>query len=158
MLLLAVHAATPPSIPDLQDAGEDLITPMGVPLRANLLDNAILPPGTNATIKSFTVGNSPTTHTPGSGPVTLVSPTTGATVGSLQVQPNGDFTFTPAPGYVGPTPTVTYVVASTDGQKDTSALNINVVPGEARACASGVQQHDGMYAALCCACTVGCVK
>jgi hypothetical protein len=103
---------------------------MGTPLKANLLDNAVLPPGTNASIKSFTVAGSPTVYTPGPANITLVNPTTGATAGTLQVLPNGDVTFTPAPGYVGPVPTVVYVVASTDGQTDPSALNIDVVAGE----------------------------
>ena len=104
---------------------------MGSTLKGNLLDNAILPPGTSASIKSFSVAGSSTVYTPGPALITLTNPSTGVIAGTLQVLPNGNFTFIPTPGYVGPAPTVTYVVLSTDGQTDPSALNIDVVPGDA---------------------------
>ena len=44
----------------------------------------------------------------------------------MQVNPDGTYAFTPAPGYVGPVPPVTVSVASTDGQSVTVPLTVSV--------------------------------
>ncbi|OYT86591.1 MAG: hypothetical protein CFE46_17410, partial [Burkholderiales bacterium PBB6] len=55
--------------------------------------------------------------------------TTGGTpVGTLLVNPNGTFTFTPAPDYNGPVPPVTYTVTDGQGGTDTGTLTLVVGP------------------------------
>ena len=94
-----------------------------------MLDNASLPAGTTATITGFTVSGSSTVHAPGA-PISLTSPTTGTLVGTLVVNPDGTYTFTPAPDYVGAVPAIQTNVRSSDGQTVTSALTITVLPSE----------------------------
>ena len=120
-------ATTPAPNTVLSDEGEDIRTPIDTPVSGNLLANAVVPDSTTVSVTSFTVQGVSTPFTPGTVPITLVNPVTGVITGTLVVQPNGDFTFTPASGYVGPVPTVSYTVASSDGQTNPSALNIDVV-------------------------------
>jgi VCBS repeat-containing protein len=49
-------------------------------------------------------------------------------VGTLQINADGTYTFTPAPGYTGPVPQVTYTLSNGSGSVDTSTLAINVTP------------------------------
>jgi len=125
----------------LSDEGEDIRTPINSPVSGNLLDNAVVPPGTTATVDSFTVEGVDPPFVPGTGPITLVNPVTGVPTGMLDLLPNGTFTFVPEPGYVGPVPTVTYTVAGSDGQTNPSAINIDVevpsIVGEAAGRAAG---------------------
>jgi hypothetical protein len=46
----------------------------------------------------------------------------------MQVNPDGSYVFTPAPGYVGPVPTTTVTVASSDGQSVEVPLTVSVNP------------------------------
>ena len=59
----------------------------------------------------------------------IVDPATGTVTGTLVVKPDGSYTFTPAPGYVGPVPTINVYEKRSDGQTLTSSLNIDVTPG-----------------------------
>jgi hypothetical protein len=45
------------------------------------------------------------------------------------VKPNGDVTFTPATGFAGQVPPISYMVKSSDGQVNPSVLDITVLPG-----------------------------
>ena len=49
--------------------------------------------------------------------------------GTWQVGDDGFVTFTPAPGYVGTTPPVTYRITDANGQTDTADLSVTVRPG-----------------------------
>ncbi len=48
--------------------------------------------------------------------------------GSLQLNANGDFTFTPAVNWSGTLPTVTYTISDGQGGNSSAALNITVAP------------------------------
>ena len=72
------------------------------------------------TVTSFTVAGVPGTFTPGQNAAI-------PGVGTLVIQPNGDYTFTPALNFTGPAPLVTYT--ATDGTAPVSStLTINVTP------------------------------
>ncbi len=61
------------------------------------------------------------------GVATPINSAAGNLIGTLTLNANGTYTFTPAPDYNGPVPAVSYT--ATDGTRtDTSALNINVTP------------------------------
>lgn len=108
---------------------ESRTTPMNTRTSGNLLANSVPPLGATVAVINFTVRGVTGVSTPGNI-VQLVNPDTGVATGSLLIQSSGSFVFTPAPGYVGPVPTVYYNVRSSDGQIEHSALNIDVLPGK----------------------------
>jgi hypothetical protein len=73
-------------------------------------------------------------YTPGPTPVTVTDPITGKVTGTIVMLPDGTTTFTPAPGFTGPVPAISYTVTSSDGQVSPSALDITVLPGEGADC------------------------
>ncbi len=103
-------------------------TAPGVPASGNLLTGTTVPPGATLTVTGITLPGSNTPNTPGTGPVAVVDPATGAVTGTLDVKADGSFTFLPAPGYTGPVPTVTITVSSSDGQSKTVPLSLVVAP------------------------------
>lgn len=111
----------------LADASESVTTTPNDPVTTNVLASTRLPPGTTASVVGFTLQGSSTVYTPSSTPVPVTDPVTGVFTGSIEVAPDGTVTFTPAPGYIGPVPAVTYTVASSDGQINRSTLTIDVV-------------------------------
>ena len=113
----------------LTDGSDSGTVAPGTTLTLNVLDNAVAPAGTNIGIASFTLPGSTTVYTPGPKPVTVTNPATGATAGTVVVQPDGTITFTPAKGYTGQVPPITYTVASSDGQTTVSALSLTVQSG-----------------------------
>ena len=116
--------------PMLRDGNEDRVIPAGTPsVTLNLLDNVTPPPGTTVAITSFTLPGSTTVYPVGPNPVTVTDPTTGRTAGTVAVQADGTATFTPAPGFSGQAPPVTYTVVSSDGQTSPGALTVTVQPG-----------------------------
>ena len=104
----------------------DTTTP-GEPATGNLLDSATVPPGTTATVTGFSVPGSDTIYPAGST-VPVVDPVTGTVTGTMQVNPDGSYVFTPAPGFTGPVPTVEALVSSSDGQSAQVPLTITVNP------------------------------
>lgn len=117
--------------PVLTDASETQSVPAGSgPLTLNLLDNTVPPPGTTASVTSFTLPGSSVVHTPGPTPVTVTDPVTGKVAGTIVVLAGGNATFTPAPGFTGPVPAISYTVTSSDGQVSPGALDVTVLPGE----------------------------
>jgi hypothetical protein len=116
--------------PQLLDNNEELTTPANTPVTTNVLANVVPPPGTTAGVTSFMLPGSTQVYPAGPGSVAVRDPANPATIiGSLVMQPNGTATFTPANGFTGPVPQVTYTVTSSDGQTNPSALNIDVAPG-----------------------------
>ncbi len=91
------------------------------PATGNVLGNDSDPDGDTLTVTQFTI--------PGVGTTTAGSTATITGVGTLVIQTNGDFTFTPAPGYNGPVPTATYAISDGNGGTDTANLSFaNVTP------------------------------
>ena len=133
-------AASPLIVPPL--SGNATSTAPGVPASGNLLAGATVPPGATLAVTGITLPGSSTPIAPGTGPVTLVDPVTGAVTGTLDVKADGSFTFLPAPGYTGPVPAVTVTVSSSDGQSTTVPLSLVVAPllldaSESRTLAAG---------------------
>jgi hypothetical protein len=98
-----------------------------VPATGNVLDNVTSPPGTNETVTGFSVPGSDTVYPAGST-VPVADPVTGLVTGTMQVNPDGSYVFTPAPGFTGPVPAVTVDVSSSDGQSIEVPLTITVNP------------------------------
>jgi CshA-type fibril repeat protein len=116
--------------PMLRDGNEEHVIPAGTPsVTLNLLDNVSPPPGTTVAITSFTLPGSTKVYPVGLTPVTVTDPTTGRTAGTVAVQADGTATFTPASGFTGQAPPVTYTVVSSDGQTSPGALSVTVQPG-----------------------------
>ena len=142
------------------DRGETPSVPAGstTPTSGNVLANAVVPPGASVTVASFTLPGSSTPLTPSSSPVTVTDPVSGKTAGSLVLRPDGSFSFTPAPGYSGSVPPVTYVAACSDGRRVVSSLSFDVLPsgvsGESIS-ASGVRMAVGSTVSLAVSVAVG---
>ena len=130
-----ILAANPAAGPVFTDAPDTPATPMGQSIAGNVLGNANVPPGQTASVTGFTVAGSSQVYTPGSGPVTLYSPTTGKAIGALTVASNGDYAFDPVDGYMGPAPAINLYSKTSGGQTAVSGLTIDVV---ARECACRV--------------------
>lgn len=108
------------------NAPESAFTPMGVTISGNALSATALPANESATIERFSVGSGGQGYAPGAGPVTLTAPGTGRAVGTLAVHADGNYTFAPTPGYVGPVPFIVLHSRSSDGQTAISALTLEV--------------------------------
>ena len=92
-----------------------------MPLGANsLLANATDGNGDSLTVTAFTV--------PGTGAGTVGTPLAIAGVGSLTINSDGSYSFTPEPNYTGSIPVVTYTVSDSGGLTDTSTLTLTMVP------------------------------
>ncbi|MES2990956.1 MAG: Ig-like domain-containing protein, partial [Pseudomonadota bacterium] len=103
---------TPVSAPDTGTAPED------TPITGNVLTNDTDVDATPLQVSEFVVGG--TTY-PAGTPATLPG------VGTLVIQPDGSYTFTPVANYNGPVPVATYT--ATDGTlTSTSTLTLTVTP------------------------------
>ncbi|KIQ25679.1 hypothetical protein RT97_23645, partial [Variovorax paradoxus] len=99
------------------DASETVTTNEDTPLTGSVLTGTTSVDGP-VTVTGFTVAGDATTYTAGQ-----TATITG--VGTLVINANGSYTFTPAANYNGPVPVVTYSL--TDGSSgDTSTLTISV--------------------------------
>src|SRR6202008_3676130 len=74
------------------------------------------------TLTGFAVAGVPGTQVPGA--------TVTVTGGSITVEADGDYTFTPAAHWNGTFPVVTYTVADADGDTNSSTLTITVTPAD----------------------------
>lgn len=92
-----------------------------------MLNTATVPAGTTAIVTGFSVPGSNTIYPAGST-VSLTDPATGTVTGTIVVNPGGSYVFTPALNFVGPAPTVTVSVSSSDGQSVQAPLTIVVNP------------------------------
>ncbi|WP_270658708.1 retention module-containing protein [Aeromonas sp. Y301-2] len=104
----------------LDDLGETTVTLEDTQVSGNLLDNSTNPDGpADASIVSYDWGINIGV------PAGVAATITG--VGTLIINPDGSYTFTPAPNYDGAVPPVNYQV--TDGQDTvTSTLVISITP------------------------------
>ncbi|MCV6594926.1 MAG: cadherin-like domain-containing protein [Silicimonas sp.] len=84
----------------------------------DLLTNASDPDGDTLTITGFTIGG--TNYAPGA--------TASLTEGTLVVNANGSYTFTPAPNFNGSFPQVTYTVEDPSGASTVSTLDLTITP------------------------------
>jgi hypothetical protein len=140
--------------PLLTDASESITVPAGSgPIKVNVLDNAVAPPGTTLNVTSFTLPGSSVVYTPGPTPVTVVDPITGQATGTIVVLPDGTATLAPAAGFSGRAPAITYTVTSSDGQVSPSALDITVLPGERSAHGLLHEQPAGSQSCFICTST-----
>lgn len=149
-----MHAAASGSTTLLTDADNTAVTPSGQRVGGNVLDNASVPPGSKATVVSFSVAGSNQALSPSSGPDIVTDPTTGKAAGTLALQPDGTFTFTPVLSFSGPVPLVSLNIRSSDGQTVTSSLSIIVQPGEgatagAYTCMCAAHAHRCYAADVC---------
>ena len=109
---------TPVNDPPI-DGDETLSVTENNPLSGNLLSNASDPDGDPLSITQFTIG----TDTCTAGQTATIPG-----VGTLTINADGTFTFTPVANYNGPVPEVTYTVSDGKCGTDTSKLNITVTP------------------------------
>jgi large repetitive protein len=99
-----------------------LPTAVNTPVTGNVLTNDSDPNGDPLTVTGFTVSGVPGTFGPGD---TATIPG----VGTLVINQDGSFAFTPVPGYTGPIPSATYTVS--DGSATSSAvLSFAAIPSE----------------------------
>ncbi|MEZ0315910.1 MAG: retention module-containing protein [Methylophilaceae bacterium] len=107
------------------DGNETNTTPEDTPLVVNstngVLANFSDVDGDTGTVVSFTVAGDATVYLAGQ-----TASMTG--VGTLVINANGSYTFTPAVNYNGPVPVATYTVTDGNGGTDTSTLTIDVTP------------------------------
>jgi gliding motility-associated-like protein len=107
---------------DAPVANDDVnTTPEDTPVSGNVLTNDTDVDGNPLTVTQFTIAGVPGTFTAGQ---TATIPG----VGTLVINSNGTYTFTPAPNYNGAVPTATYTVSDGQGGTDTANLNITVTP------------------------------
>ncbi len=106
---------------DFSDANESIsITEDSGTSTGNLLAGTSSPDGP-VSIVSFSIAGQ-------SGPFPLGSPTTIAGIGTLQINSDGSYSFSPAANYNGPVPLISYVVTDGSGANDASTLSITVTP------------------------------
>ncbi|WP_270672189.1 retention module-containing protein [Aeromonas sp. QDB17] len=105
---------------ELADGDETITTIEGEAITGNVLDNTFNPDGPSAAVvRTYTWG--PNQNVSAGQSVTQPG------VGTLVINSDGSFTFTPEPHYDGPVPPVTYVVD--DGRDQvTSTLTITITP------------------------------
>jgi hypothetical protein len=95
-----------------------------------VLADVVAPAGTSVHVTAFTLPGSTTVYPAGTTAVPVVDPASGQTTGTVVVLRNGTIAFTPAAGFAGQVPAITYVVASSDGQTSAGALSLVITTGE----------------------------
>ncbi|XYZ21753.1 retention module-containing protein [Aeromonas hydrophila] len=120
---------------DLADQGENVVVTEDAAVSGNLLDNTVDNDGPQAaTVTGFSWG--------GLANTTLGTPVTLAGVGTLLVNADGSYQFTPATNYDGPVPAVSYTV--TDGTDSVqSILTITIIPVDEPVELAGLQLEGG---------------
>jgi VCBS repeat-containing protein len=81
---------------------------------------------------------------PDTGDVLTISLVTGPANGTLTLNPNGSFSYTPDAGFEGPTDTFTYRATDPGGLSDTATVTINIISQPLRALPDAVQVNEGV--------------
>ncbi len=117
-LTIAITAVndTPVAVND-----DNITTPEDTPINGNVLSNDTDPEGNPITVTQFTIAGITGTFTAGT---TATIPN----VGTVVVNADGTFTFTPVANYNGTVPTITYTIQDSLGGNDTANLNLEVTP------------------------------
>ncbi|MEY4011433.1 MAG: hypothetical protein RIT22_557, partial [Bacteroidota bacterium] len=100
---------------------DNLTTPEDTPISGNVLSNDTDPEGNPITVTQFAIAGITGTFTAGD---TATIPG----VGTIVVNADGTFTFTPVANYNGTVPTITYTIQDSQGGNDTANLNLAVTP------------------------------
>jgi gliding motility-associated-like protein len=100
---------------------DNISTPEDTPITGNVLSNDSDPDGNPITVTQYSIAGV-------TGPFTLGQAKEIPGKGSLLMNADGTFTFTPALNYNGPVPTITYTAADASGGTDTAELNLAVTP------------------------------
>jgi len=96
-------------------------TVLTVPAASGLLTNTTDIDGGTPSVIGFTVAGA-------SGPFTIGSGYLIAGVGTVTINADGSYSFTPAANYTGAIPVITYTVSDGAGGTDTSTLTLTMVP------------------------------
>ena len=113
------------AVNDAPVASDDTATvtednPLSVSAAAGLLANDMDIEGAPLAVTQFTIAGDPTVHAAG-------ATATLAGVGTLTVNANGSYSFTPAVNYIGPVPAITYTVSDSTST-DTGTLTLGITP------------------------------
>ena len=105
--------------PVAKDDGPVATTPNN-PVTGNVLPNDSDVDGDPLTVTKFNI--------PGVGDIPAGTPAAIPGVGTLLINPDGSYTFTPTPGYSGPVPAVTYTISDGNGGEGEATLRFLDVP------------------------------
>ena len=95
---------------------DNATTPENTPVSGNVLTNDSDPDGNTITVTGFTIGG--TTYTAGTT-ATIIG------IGTIIINSNGNYTFTPASNWNGTVPAIPYTI--TDGNGGTATANLNII-------------------------------
>ncbi|MBO1530100.1 cadherin-like domain-containing protein, partial [Psychrobacter sp. F1192] len=119
---------------DFNDGDEAQSTDQGTPVSGNLLDNTSeTDPSISLSVSNVQVdtdGDGVLDTIPTDGTPTAVTDVNGDPIGSITVNANGDYTFTPDADFTGDVPVIGYDVVDGSGNVlDDSVLDLTVLPG-----------------------------
>ncbi|MGE6325369.1 VCBS domain-containing protein, partial [Psychrobacter sp. NPDC078370] len=119
---------------DFNDGDEAQSTDQGQPVSGNLLDNTSeTDPSISLSVSNVQVdtdGDGVLDTIPTDGTPTAITDVNGDPIGSITVNANGDYTFTPDADFTGDVPEISYEVVDGNNQVlDDSNLTITVIPG-----------------------------
>ena len=117
---LTLGPVTPVNDPPV-DGDETVPVTEDTPVSGNLLTNASDGDGDPLTVSGFTIAGE-------AGPFVLGTAYTIAGKGTLTVNANGGYSFSPAADFNGGVPVVSYTVSDGHGGTDTSTLTLSVTP------------------------------
>ncbi|MFN5422434.1 MAG: Ig-like domain-containing protein, partial [bacterium] len=100
---------------------DNKVTPEDTPITGNVLTNDTDPEGNPITVTQFTIAGVTGTFTAGQ---TATIPG----VGTIVINSDGSYTFTPVADYTGTLPVITYTAVDSLGGSDTANLGITVSP------------------------------
>jgi len=102
----------------------------GQPVTGNVLDNDSDPDGDTLTVTGFLVDTNGdgTPEAFNAGETATITRPDGTPVGTIVINADGSFVFTPTPGYAGPVPEVVYTVTDGAGGTATAVLRLTDVP------------------------------
>ncbi|PID64332.1 MAG: hypothetical protein CR963_00875, partial [Gammaproteobacteria bacterium] len=106
-------------------------TPEDTPVSGNVLDNDKSPDGSDLSVKDFAIdtdGDGIVDKTYQPGETADIKDPEGKPVGTLVIEENGDYTFTPEPNFNGDVPAIEYTAQDEDGNVDPTKVILKVTP------------------------------